>query len=140
VSGDLKSGNRKQPQRPYQNNQSTMSTGLYVGNLCCNTTSDELQDLFSKTGFAEATFIQDRETGTSRGFAFVMMSWEEEARNATAPLNGRDFQARNLMVNEAEASPTFGGAVDIGSPLVTCCAWRIVTTRPALSSGHADNA
>jgi RNA recognition motif-containing protein len=89
VSGDLKSGNRKQPQRPYRNNQSTMSTRLYVGKLSFNTTRDALQDLFSKTGFVqEATVVQDRETGTSRGFAFVMMSSEEEARNAMARLSG----------------------------------------------------
>lgn len=79
-----------------------MSTRLYVGNLSFDTTRDELQEVFSKTGFVqETTVVQDRETGTSRGFAFVMMSSEEEARNAMAQLSGRDFQGRNLMVNEA---------------------------------------
>jgi cold-inducible RNA-binding protein len=79
-----------------------MSTRLYVGNLSFNTTRDELQNLFSKAGFVrEATVVQDRETGKSRGFAFVMMSSEEEARTAIAKFNGREFQGRNLMVNEA---------------------------------------
>jgi cold-inducible RNA-binding protein len=79
-----------------------MSTRLYVGNLSFNTTRDELQDLFSKAGFVrEATVVQDRETGKSRGFAFVMMSSDEEARSAIEKFNGREFQGRNLMVNEA---------------------------------------
>jgi cold-inducible RNA-binding protein len=79
-----------------------MSTRLYVGNLSFNTTRDELQDLFSKAGFVrEATVVQDRETGKSRGFAFVIMSSDEEARGAIKRFNGREFQGRNLMVSEA---------------------------------------
>jgi cold-inducible RNA-binding protein len=79
-----------------------MSTRLYVGNLSFNTTRDELQDLFSKAGFVrEATVVQDRETGKSRGFAFVIMSSDEEARGAIERFNGREFQGRNLMVSEA---------------------------------------
>jgi len=80
-----------------------MSTRLYVGNLSFNTTRDELQDLFSKAGFVrEATVVQDRETGKSRGFAFVIMSSDEEARGAIERFNGREFQGRNLMVRRSK--------------------------------------
>jgi cold-inducible RNA-binding protein len=82
-----------------------MSTRLYVGDLSFKTTRHELQDLFSKAGFVrEATVVQDRETGKLRGFAFVIMSSNEDARSAIEKFNGREFQGRNLMVNEARLS------------------------------------
>ena len=81
-----------------------MSTRLYVGNLSFDTTRDELQDLFSKAGFVrEASVVQDRETGRSRGFAFVTMSSDEEARSAVEKFNGREFKGGNLLVNEARS-------------------------------------
>ena len=79
-----------------------MSTRLYVGNLSFKTTRDELQNLFSKVGFVrEATVVHDRQTGQSRGFAFVIMSSDEDARSAIDKFNGREFLGRNLMVDEA---------------------------------------
>ncbi|HEY5814158.1 MAG TPA: hypothetical protein VIT23_16065, partial [Terrimicrobiaceae bacterium] len=57
---------------------------------------------FSKAGSVrEATVIQDRDTGRSRGFAFVMMSSDDEAKSAIAKFDGQAFHGRNLTVNEA---------------------------------------
>ena len=79
-----------------------MGTKLYVGNLSFRTTSDELRELFSQAGEVEsASVIEDRETGRSRGFAFVEMATPEGAAAAIEQLNGKDVGGRNLTVNEA---------------------------------------
>ena len=75
---------------------------LYVGNLAFQTTSQDLQDLFAQAGTVEsASVIEDRNTGQSKGFAFVEMSTEEEAAAAIDQFNGKEFGGRNLTVNEA---------------------------------------
>jgi RNA recognition motif-containing protein len=80
-----------------------MATKLYVGNLSFRTTSEELREAFSAVGTVEsASLIEDRETGRSRGFAFVEMSTPEEAAAAIEAFNGKDFGGRNLTVNEAK--------------------------------------
>jgi cold-inducible RNA-binding protein len=80
-----------------------MTTKLYVGNLSFTTTGKDLQDLFSTAGLVrEAAVIQDRDTGKSRGFAFVTMSSDADARNAVTRFHGSAFQGRNLTVNEAK--------------------------------------
>ena len=80
-----------------------MSTKLYVGNLSFNTSTQDLQDLFAGAGTVEATnIIEDRETGRSRGFAFVEMSSPEEAQNAISQFNGKEIDGRSLNVNEAK--------------------------------------
>ena len=84
---------------------------LYVGNLAFGTTSDDLTALCGEFGeVASAQVVTDRETGRSRGFAFVeMRTGGDEAINA---LNAREFQGRNLTVNEAkprEDRPRSGG-------------------------------
>ena len=88
-----------------------MGTRLFVGNLSFNTTSEELNELFSQAGTCKtATVMTDRATGRSRGFGFVEMSTEEEAQKAISEFNGRDFGGRNLNVNEArERTPGGGG-------------------------------
>lgn len=79
-----------------------MSTKLYVGNLAFQTSSDDLQQLFSQAGTVEsALVIEDRETGRSRGFGFVEMSSKEEGEAAIAQFNGKEINGRNLNVNEA---------------------------------------
>jgi len=66
-----------------------MSTKLYVGNLSFQTTSQELQQLFAQAGTVQsASIMEDRDTGRSRGFAFVEMSSEEEATSAIEQFNG----------------------------------------------------
>jgi RNA recognition motif-containing protein len=80
-----------------------MSTKLYVGNLAFQTTSQELQELFASAGTVEsASVVEDRETGRSRGFAFVEMSTAEEATAAIEQFNGKEVGGRALKVNEAK--------------------------------------
>src|SRR5258705_6919071 len=87
-----------------------MATKLYVGNLSFRTTSEELREAFSAVGTVEsASVIEDRETGRSRGFAFVEMSTPEEAAAAIEAFNGKDFGGRNLTVNEAKPRTDRGG-------------------------------
>lgn len=80
-----------------------MAVKLYVGGLPWKTTSDELKEMFSQSGTVEsATVITDKFTGRSRGFGFVEMSSDEEAQKAIETWNGKDFEGRNLTVNEAK--------------------------------------
>ena len=87
-----------------------MSTKLYVGNLSFNTSTQELEQMFGEVGTVEsANIIEDRETGRSRGFAFVEMSTKEEAQNAISTLNGKEIDGRELTVNEAKPREDRGG-------------------------------
>ena len=90
-----------------------MSMKLYVGNLSFNATAQDLTELFSEFGSVEsANVIEDRETGRSRGFAFVEMSSSEEGKAAIEQVNGREVDGRQLKVNEAkprEDRPRTGG-------------------------------
>jgi RNA recognition motif-containing protein len=87
-----------------------MGTKLYVGNLSFRTTADELRDAFASVGNVEsASVIEDRDTGRSRGFAFVEMATAEEAAAAIEQFNGKDFGGRNLTVNEAKPREDRGG-------------------------------
>jgi len=80
-----------------------MSMRLYVGNLSFETSSSELQTLFAQTGTVEsASVISDRDTGRSRGFAFVEMSTKEEGSAAIQKFNGQELGGRELKVNEAK--------------------------------------
>ncbi len=90
-----------------------MESKLYVGNLSYNTTEDELRSLFSQAGTVEAVdLIKDRDSGTSKGFAFVTMSSPTEAENAIRMFNGQSVGNREIKVNEArprEERPRGGG-------------------------------
>jgi len=75
---------------------------LYVGNLAFQTSSEDLQQLFAQAGTVEsASVVEDRDTGRSRGFGFVEMASKEEGEAAIAQFNGKEFNGRNLTVNEA---------------------------------------
>ncbi|GIW78029.1 MAG: hypothetical protein KatS3mg104_3092 [Phycisphaerae bacterium] len=85
-----------------------MGKRLYVGNLPYSVDSSQLQQLFEQHGtVASAQVVSDRETGRSKGFGFVEMSTEEEARNAINALNGQQFEGRALTVNEARPKENF---------------------------------
>ena len=80
-----------------------MSTKLYVGNLSFDTTTQDLETMFAESGtVTSASLIEDRETGRSRGFAFVEMSSADEAKAAITAFDGKEIGGRNLKVNEAK--------------------------------------
>jgi cold-inducible RNA-binding protein len=86
---------------------------LYVGNLPHSTTEAELRQVFEAHGAVEkVTLVTDRDTGRSRGFAFVEMTSANEADQAIATLNGTDLGGRPLTINEAKPKtdrPRTGG-------------------------------
>ena len=88
-----------------------MGRKLYVGNLSFSTTSQELESLFGAHGTVQsAQVITDRETGRSKGFGFVEMGSDDEARAAISALNGQQHGGRALTVNEARPKePRAGG-------------------------------
>src|SRR5215208_6241248 len=78
-----------------------MSKRIYVGNLSFQTTENDLTGLFEQTGAVESvSIITDRDTGRSKGFAFVEMD-AESAEKAIAQFNGTELNGRSLTVNEA---------------------------------------
>lgn len=92
-----------------------MAQKLYVGNLPYSVRDEDLKDLFSQAGtVSSATVIMDRMSGRSKGFGFVEMSTEEEAKAAIDMFNGKEHEGRAMTVNEArpmEDRPkrSFGG-------------------------------
>jgi RNA recognition motif-containing protein len=87
-----------------------MAIKLYVGNLSFQTSSEDLQQLFSQAGTVEsASVVEDRDTGRSRGFGFVEMATKEEGEKAIEQFNGTDLAGRNLTVNEARPREDRGG-------------------------------
>jgi RNA recognition motif-containing protein len=83
---------------------------LYVGNLSFGTTESGLRDLFAQFGdVSSASIVMDRETGRSRGFGFVEFSSDEHAKAAINGLNGKNFDGRDLTVNEAKPREAGGG-------------------------------
>ena len=83
---------------------------IFVGNLSFNMTEGELRSLFEPHGSVESVLIvTDRNTGRSRGFAFVEMTDSSAADQAIAALNGKDLGGRTLTVNEARPKMDRGG-------------------------------
>ena len=92
-----------------------MAKKLYVGNLAFQTTSQDLQELFAQAGTVEsASIIEDRDTGQSKGFAFVEMSTDEEAKSAIEQFNGKEVAGRMLKVNEARPRENRSGGGNRG--------------------------
>ena len=81
-----------------------MGTRLYVGNLSFQTTEDSLRAAFGGDGrqVTEVKIMLDRDTGRSRGFAFVEMANDQDAQAAIQAMNGADLDGRPLRVNEAQ--------------------------------------
>jgi RNA recognition motif-containing protein len=83
---------------------------MYVGNLSYSTNEDELRRIFEEHGtVVSAQVIMDRETGRSKGFAFVEMSSDQEAQAAISALDGKEMGGRVLKVNEARPREDRGG-------------------------------
>ncbi len=79
-----------------------MGNKLYVGSIPFNATEDDLTILFSKVGGVESVkIIKDTYTGQSKGFGFIEMVSEEDAKKAIAEINGSIFMERTIIVNEA---------------------------------------
>jgi cold-inducible RNA-binding protein len=91
-----------------------MAAKLFVGSLSWDTTDASLHDFFGSAGtVVSATVIMDKYTGKSRGFGFVEMSTDEEAKKAIETLNGQTLDNRQIIVNEAKPQAprdnSFGG-------------------------------
>ncbi len=79
-----------------------MATKLFVGSLSWNVTDDQLKDFFSAAGqVVSANVIVDRDTNRSKGFGFVEMSSDEEAKAAIDQLNNKELDGRAIVVSEA---------------------------------------
>src|SRR6478735_2926875 len=90
--------------------EQAMNTRLYVGNLSFNTNADGVRTAFQEFGtVSDVHLVSDRETGRSRGFAFVTMGTPEEAAKAIEGMDGRTLDGRPLRVNEAEQRQARGG-------------------------------
>jgi len=80
-----------------------MSNKLYVGSLSYDTTEDGLKELFAEAGKVEsAAVITDKFSGRSKGFGFVEMATEEEAKKAVEMFNGKELDGRTIIVDEAK--------------------------------------
>ena len=80
-----------------------MAAKLFIGNLDYTVVSEDLRAFFAAAGtVVDAVVIMDKMTGRSRGFGFVEMSSDDEAKKAIEMLNGKDLKGRNINVNEAK--------------------------------------
>ena len=87
-----------------------MGRKLYVGNLPYSATEQSLREAFSASGTVDSvSVITDRDTGQSKGFAFVEMATDQEAQAATTAMNGKTLDGRQIKVNEAKPRETRSG-------------------------------
>ncbi len=96
-----------------------MATNLFVGGLAYKVTDDQLNDFFATVGtVSSAKVIVDKYSNQSKGFGFVEMSTDEEAKKAIDELNGKELEGRPIAVSEArpreDRKPSFGGGGDRG--------------------------
>ena len=88
----------------------SMNKKIYVGNLPTEANEPELKALFSNAGdVMSVKIVQDRESGQPRGFAFIEMSTQWEARRAISMLNRKNFMGKDLLVKEARVPRGFRG-------------------------------
>lgn len=93
-----------------------MEAKVYVGNLSYSTTEDDLRTLFAQAGTVNSVaLIKDRDSGQSKGFAFVEMGNQAEAQKAISMFNGYSMGNRELRVNMAQPREDRGGAPGRGS-------------------------
>jgi cold-inducible RNA-binding protein len=92
-----------------------MGRKLYVGNLPYTATEASLREAFAASGTVDSvSVITDRDTGQSKGFAFVEMSSDSEAQRAIQTMNGQSIDGRQIKVNEAKPKESGGGRRDGG--------------------------
>jgi len=85
-----------------------MAKNLFIGSLPFSVTDSALEQLFAQAGqVISANIIKDRYSGRSRGFGFIEMSTEEEAKIAIQKFNNYNLEGRNIIVKEALPKPTF---------------------------------
>ena len=91
-----------------------MGSKLYVGNLSYDITEEDLRDAFGADGrtVTEVAIVMDRDTGRPRGFAFVTMGSNADAKAAISALDGNSLKGRNLKVSEAQERSSGGGNRD----------------------------
>jgi cold-inducible RNA-binding protein len=90
-------------------------TNIFVGNLSFHTTQEDLMATFSQYGNVErVNIVTDRDSGQSRGFAFVEMTERRDAETAISQLNGAELNGRVMNVNEARPKPQGGGGGGFG--------------------------
>jgi RNA recognition motif-containing protein len=90
---------------------------LYVGNISFKATEDDLRDLFAQAGeVISVRLIKDTATGRLRGFGFVEMASEEDAKKAISMFNEKPFLERSIVVNEAKPQENRGGFRERRSP------------------------
>jgi|ERR1051325_186080 RNA recognition motif-containing protein len=114
-SDDLKPGGREQSRKQSPGGSKIMNTKLFVGNLSFEVTENDLQDLFAAFGpVTDVNLMTDRETGRSRGFAFITMATPEGAQAAIQGMAGKNVKGRDLTVNEARPREERPGGGDRG--------------------------
>ena len=100
-----------------------MAKKLYVGNLSYNTQEEDLREAFSKFGeVVSATLIVDQSSGRSKGFGFVEMASDEDAKKAISSLNGTTFMDRSITVNEARPKTEGGRSAAVAGAEVAAAA------------------
>ena len=93
-----------------------METKLYVGNLSYNTTDNDLRELFAQAGTVTTVdLIKDRDTGMSKGFAFVQMGSQQEAEQAIKMFNSYELDNRQIKVNPARPKEESGSRSSYGN-------------------------
>jgi len=92
-----------------------MGKNIFVGNLAASVGEEQLKELFAQKGSVDSvTVMRDINSGRSRGFAFVNMETEEDAKKAIAELNAFSLEGNNLTVNEARPKPERRGGSGAG--------------------------
>jgi RNA recognition motif-containing protein len=106
VSASYDSKTRQEGPAGLEREETAIPRKVFVGNLSFNTTQDRLNEAFASAGQVVSVHIgTDRETGRSRGFAFVEFSSDEQAQNAISTFNDFELDGRKLRVNAAEDRP-----------------------------------
>ncbi|HEX7593707.1 MAG TPA: RNA-binding protein [Anaerolineae bacterium] len=92
-----------------------MGTRLFVGNLAYQTTEEDLRQLFAGVAnVASVTLVTERDSGRSKGFAFVEMATDEDAQKAISEVNGKSLHERTIRVDLAKPREDRGGGGDRG--------------------------